>query len=99
MERLEDRIAEAVNRAPHEYDKHRCYKYAEFEYGGISGDITIEFDWHSVEDWQIFDWGRTLVQSEDVIDGIASLDVECWDNATGERVIVDHDYLTGRVDV
>lgn len=99
MERLEDIIAEAVNGAIYEYDMPRCYKYAEFSYGDISGNITVYFDWHSVEDWQRFDWGISLVQTDDVIDGIDSIELECWDDATGERVIVDEDYLLDRIDL
>lgn len=99
MERLEDKIVEVINSTAYEFDAPRCYKYAEFTYGDIGGNITINFEWHSAEDWQYFDWGYSLVQTEDVVDGIDSIEVECWDDKTGERVIIDYDYLLEKIDV
>ncbi len=99
MERIEDIIAAAVNAADYEYDGEKCLKYAEFTSGNIEGNISVDYDWHSVEDWQNFEWGRSLVQTDDVVDEIRSVDVECWDDSTGEDVMVDKDYLISKIEL
>lgn len=99
MERLEDKIVELINEKDVIIEGDKAYKYAEFDFKEINGQVTVSFDWHSVEDWQTFDWGPCLVQVEDVIDGVSDIEVECWDDRTGKTVIVDEDYLLDKIDV
>lgn len=93
--RLEDKVIEALSKEDYSVnvDKGVAYKYAEFEYGEIDGNITISYGCHEVEEWD----GVYLVSSETVIDEIIDVDVWCYDNSTGEDVECDTSYIKIRM--
>lgn len=90
---LERMIAGAVNRERLRVEDGKAWKHAEFDFGDIEGNITVDFECHEVEDWQAFDWGLSLVGIDTEVDGIADIDVWCHDNIADRDVDVD----TGKI--
>lgn len=86
---LEEKIAHAVNGEPLNVNGGKAWKHAEFDFDDIECSITVDFDFHEVEDWQSFDWGLSMVGIDTEVDGIADIDVWCHDNIADRDVDVD----------
>lgn len=96
---LERMIADAVNRERLRVEDGKAWKRADFDFGDIEGNITVDFECHEVEDWQAFDWGLSMVGSDTEVDGIAGIDVWCWDNSSDMEVDVDIDKIRELIDL
>lgn len=90
--KIEDRILEDLRNAEKTFDGDKCYQTVCKDYG----DVTVEYNCHTEDDYQTFDWGSSLVQSEDVLDSIEDINAVCYDDNDNE-IVVDTDYIRARL--